>query len=88
MLYNEGRSYQNISTRWSLEIVGGTHQSGLGMGCSAIEGGLYALGILTEDRVPPRKHIRAKGQTVDYFMVNASRIGFGLVLWCQNKLVL
>ena len=48
---------------------------------------LLALGRITEYQSPPWRQLSLQRQAVAYLMVDASGLGFGLVLWSQEQLV-
>ena len=61
---------------------------GLLMGVPYLKRDLVALGSMAEYDEPLRCTIRDKRQAIAYLVIFLSGIGFGLVLWCQENLVL
>ena len=58
------------------------------MGVNLLKYELLALGRLTEYLTLPRRQLRSQIQAVAYLMVDASGLGFGLMIWGEEKLVL
>ena len=65
----------------------GDGQKILMMGVLRLKFDLLALGRLTEDQAPLQRQLRAQRQATTYLMGDASDLGFGSVLWVQEKLV-